>query len=307
MGEFLLLGPVSKDTIIKGDQKTHSVGGAVYYQSKVLDGLGLKYQAAVTLSVEDKEILNSFPDKKSLLPIFKKDTVKFENNYYDDNPNHRYQRSNAPEIPITSEDVLNIFSKMKTQCSGVFLGPLLPSDIPVETVFELRKNNVPIYLGLQGYLRHFDGCDITLQPLKDIEELLKLINILFLDEKEARAVGNPGDSLEEIALCLSTKGPEEVIITCGNRGSIIYSAKKERAFKIMPYSPIILNDPTGLGDTYMAAYISRKLVSKDPQDCGRFASMVATIKLESLNGFDKNWDYVEKRLKNIKYHRVTEK
>ncbi len=296
MGELLLLGPVSKDTIIKGDQKTHSVGGAVYYQSRVLAGLGLKYKAAVTLSVEDKEILNSFPDKKSILPIFKEETVKFENNYYDDNPNHRFQRSNAPKIPFTSEDILKIFSKMKGSCSGVLLGPLLPTDIPLGTVFELSKKDIPIYLGLQGYLRQFDGCDITLQPLNDLEELLKLVNTLFLDEKEARAVGNPEDSLEEIACCLSTKGPEEVIITCGSRGSIIYSRKKERAFKIMPYAPIILNDPTGLGDTYMAAYISRKLVSNEPQDCGKFASMVATIKLESLNGFDKDWDYVEKRL-----------
>jgi nucleoside kinase len=101
MGEFLLLGPVSKDTIIRRNQKTHSVGGAVYYQSKVLCGLGLKYKAAVTLSVEDKDILNCFPDKNSILPIFKEDTVKFENNYYDENPNHRFQRSNAPRIPIT--------------------------------------------------------------------------------------------------------------------------------------------------------------------------------------------------------------
>lgn len=297
MGKFLLLGPVSKDTIIKADQKIHSVGGAVYYQSRVLNGLGLKYQAAVTLAVEDKELLNHFPDKKNILPIFKEDTVKFENNYYDDNPNHRFQRSNAPEIPITSEDVINIFSQMSGHCHGVLLGPLLPSDIPLETVFELSKNNIPIYLGMQGYLRQFDGCDITLRPLKDIEELLKMVNILFLDEKEAHAVGNSIDSLEEIARCLSTKGPEEVIITCGDRGSIIYSREKKRAFKIMPYAPLRLNDPTGLGDTYMAAYISRKLVSNDPQDCGRFASMVATIKLESLNGFDKNRDYVEKRLK----------
>lgn len=298
MGEFLLLGPVSKDTIIKDGQKTHSVGGAVYYQSRVFDGLGLKYKAAVTLAVEDKDILNYFPDKKSILPIFKEDTVKFENNYYDDNPNHRFQRSNAPKIPITAEDVLNIFSKMRGQCNGVLMGPLLPSDIPLETVIELSKNNIPVYLGLQGYLRQFDGCDITLRPLNQLEKLLKLVNILFLDEKEARAVGKSEDLLEDIAGDLSRKGPEEVIITCGDRGSIIYSREKERAFKIMPYPPLILNNPTGLGDTYMAAYISRKLVSKDPQDCGRFASMVATIKLESSGGFNKNWDFVEKRIKN---------
>ncbi|MDO8870385.1 MAG: PfkB family carbohydrate kinase [Methanobacteriaceae archaeon] len=297
MGEFLLLGPVSKDTIIRRNQKTHSVGGAVYYQSKVFNGLGLNYKAAVTLAVEDKDILNRFPDKNSILPIFKKDTVKFENNYYDENPNHRFQRSNAPRIPITKEDISNIFSKMGGKCNGILLGPLLPSDIPLETVLELSKKNIPIYLGFQGYLRQFDGCDISLEPLSEIKKLLNLVDILFLDEKEARVVGNPDDNLSEIARKLSLNGPQEVIITCGNRGSIIYSCEKRTAFKIMPYAPTKLNDPTGLGDTYMAAYISRKIMSNDPQDCGKFASMVATIKLESSNGFDKNWQYIEKRLK----------
>ena len=297
MGEFLLLGPVSKDTIIRRNQKTHSVGGAVYYQSKVLSGLGLNYKAAVTLAVEDKDILNFFPDKNSILPIFKEDTVKFENNYYDENPNHRFQRSNAPRIPITKEDISKIFSKMNGKCNGILLGPLLPSDIPLETVLELSKKNIPIYLGLQGYLRQFDGCEISLEPLSEIKKLLNLVDILFLDEKEARAVGNPEDNLSEIARKLSLNGPEEVIITCGSRGSIIYSGEKRTAFKIMPYAPTKLNDPTGLGDTYMAAYISRKLMSNDPQDCGKFASMVATIKLESSEGFDKNWQYIEKRLK----------
>ncbi|MDP3033508.1 MAG: PfkB family carbohydrate kinase [Methanobacteriaceae archaeon] len=299
MGEFLLLGPVSKDTIIRRNQKTHSVGGAVYYQSKVLNGLGLNYKAAVTLSVKDKDILNRFPDKNSILPIFKEDTVKFENNYYDENPNHRFQRSNAPRIPITKEDISNIFSKMGGKCNGILLGPLLPSDIPLETVLELSKKNIHLYLGLQGYLRQFDGCEISLEPLIEIKKLLNLVDILFLDEKEARAVGNPDDNLSEIARKLSLNGPQEVIITCGSRGSIIYSGEKRTAFKIMPYAPIKLNDPTGLGDTYMAAYISRKLMSNDPQDCGKFASMVASIKLESSEGFDKNWQYIEKRF--IKY------
>lgn len=298
MGEFLLLGPVSKDTIIRQNQKTHSVGGAVYYQSKVLSGLGLNYKAAVTLAVEDKDILYRFPDRNSILPIFKENTVKFENNYYDENPNHRFQRSNAPRIPITKEDISKIFSKMGDKCNGILLGPLLPSDIPLETVLELSKKNIPLYLGLQGYLRQFDGCEISLEPLIEIKKLLNLVDILFLDEKEARAVGNPEDNLSEIARKLSLNGPQEVIITFGSRGSIIYSGEKRTAFKIMPYAPTKLNDPTGLGDTYMAAYISRKLMSNDPQDCGKFASMVATIKLESSNGFDKNWQYIEKRLKN---------
>ncbi|MCK9152044.1 PfkB family carbohydrate kinase [Methanobacterium alcaliphilum] len=303
MGSFLLLGPVSKDTIIKKNQKTHRIGGAVYYQSMVLSGLGLKHTAAVTLSKEDKFILDEFPDKTKVIPLFKRDTVKFENNYYDHDPNHRIQRSNAPKIPVTVEDVENIFTLFKDkkrQFDGVLLGPLLPWDIPMETINKIHDLNIPIYMGLQGYLRHFDGCDIHLEPLKRVNVILKYVKILFLDEGEARAIAPNETSLAKIGQLLSGYGPDEVIITCGNRGSVIYSKKESKAFIIKAFPPSKLTDPTGLGDTFMAAYISCHVTGNSLEECGRFAAMVSTIKLENKNGFKKDWNYVLNRLNKNK-------
>lgn len=303
MGNFLILGPVSKDTIIKNDKKIHRIGGAVYYQSKVLSGLGQSHVAAVTLSKEDRDLLDEFPSQTQVFPLFKKDTVKFENKYYNNDPNHRIQRSNAPKIPITSEDILGIISlnfESKSQLDGVLLGPLLPWDIPLETINKIHNLGIPIYMGLQGYLRHFEGCDIYLEPLKRVNEILKFVKIVFLDEGEARAIVPHETSLEKIGKLLSKYGPEEIIITCGDRGSVIYSKEKSEAIKIKAYPPIKLIDPTGLGDTYMAAYISCHVKGKSQEECGKFASMVSTIKLENKDGFEKDWDYVVNKLKKEK-------
>ncbi|MBV1729393.1 MAG: hypothetical protein KUA33_03970 [Methanobacterium sp.] len=54
MSGFLILGPLSKDTIIKDGLKTHSVGGAVYYQSRVFSSLNLNHTAVVTLAADDQ-------------------------------------------------------------------------------------------------------------------------------------------------------------------------------------------------------------------------------------------------------------
>ncbi len=300
MGKFLLIGPLSMDTIIKGTKKTYSIGGAVYYQSRVFSALGIKHTALTTLSKDDESILNHFPQGTDLFPLFKEETVKFENNYPDINrPNYRVQRSNAPEIPITSEDIQRFFFENEDQWDGVLLGPLLPTDIPIETVEYFYKKSIPIYLGAQGYLREFEECNLQLKPVEKLKKILKMVEILFLDQKESKALLEITEndlSLHEIGRVISDKGPQEVVITCGDRGSYIYSGKDNVSSKIKAYTPFKLRDPTGLGDTYMAAYLARKKATDNCVDCGNFAAMVSTIKLESKNGFNKSAEYVNDRL-----------
>jgi hypothetical protein len=300
MGGFLLVGPVSKDTIVKGNKKKHSIGGAVYYQSKVLSGLGINHTAVVTLSEEDKDILTQFHKDTVLIPFFKKETVKFENNYPDLNkPNFRIQRSNAPEIPITAHDISKVFSECGDDFEGVLLCPLLPTDIPGDTVEYIFNKNIPIYLGAQGYIREFEECDVHLKPKENLMKLLKMVKILFLDEKESRAllgIESVQFSFDDMGKSIASKGPGELVITCGDKGSYIYSHNDQRGYKIRSFPPLKLRDPTGLGDTYMASYLAQKRITSNPVDCGNFAAMVSTIKLESKKGFNRDMNYVQNRL-----------
>jgi sugar/nucleoside kinase (ribokinase family) len=44
-------------------------------------------------------------------------------------------------------------------------------------------------------------------------------------------------------------------------------------------------DATGCGDTYLAAYLARRITSHDLGECGAFAAVAAAINLESFGAF----------------------
>lgn len=292
MSCITLIGPVSQDTIIKGNSNYKSPGGAVFYQSSVLSSLEINTNAIVTISRNDKELLKAFPSKINLIPLYVKETIKFQNIYPDNDPNHRIQKAKVPHNPIK-----NITSQIEGS-DALLLGPLCPYDIPLKTIEELSILKIPIYLGAQGYLRHLIGDKIVLKPWNGFKKYLKFINTLFIDQNESAIILGEKHSLEETARKLASFGPREVIITCGSRGSVIYSRKSDRAYKIPAFKPEKIEDPTGLGDTYMAAYATRKLEIEDPKKCGIFAAAVSALKLENKGPFKGKRELIHNKCKN---------
>lgn len=279
MAGFLILGPLSKDTIIQDGIKTSSLGGAVYYQSLVFSTLQVEHTAVVTLSWKDRGLLDHFPKNTIIKPVFKKDTVNFENKYLNNDPNCRSQRSNAPKISITRDDLLKLdLSELDFQ--GIILSPLLPWDLPLDTLNYLYQTGVPLYAGAQGYLRDIKQDKIILKPCPDFYQVLERIKILFLDQHELGALKkNKDESPQDVTARLLSYGLEEIVVTCGDKGSFIYS--KHQSFKIKAYPPAKVVDPTGLGDTYLAAYLACKSQNSDSLKCGKLASYLASLKLEN--------------------------
>ncbi len=151
MPKITLIGPITEDTIIKGDLTYKSIGGAIYYQSGVLSNIGINTKAIVTISKDDKELLNAFSDDVEIIPIFVDETIKFQNIYPDNDPNNRIQKAIIPCNPIDINKILSL----NMECSdALMLGPLDPYDIPLKTIKYLSRLKIPIYLGAQGYLRH---------------------------------------------------------------------------------------------------------------------------------------------------------
>ena len=73
-----------------------------------------------------------------------------------------------------------------------------------------------------------------------------------------------------------------MIITRGDRGAVIYSqiiAENKNIHDIPSFPPEEIVDPTGLGDTFMAAYAVKKLETPDPVECGRFAAHISSLKM----------------------------
>ncbi len=301
MAKFIIIGPLAKDKIIKNNSTYQSIGGAVYYQTAVFSKLGIDNTVVMTLAEKDKDLVGDLPDNTDILPIYNEETMEFENIYPDNNPNHRIQRGFIPNNPINPGNLSKINFEIY---DAILLSPLSPSDLPLNTLKYLSQFKTPIYLGAQGYMRHIDNGKVVLKPWNEYIKFLKFVKLLFLDEMEARVIlGMFTGNCNEIARILSSFGPEEVIITRGDRGASIYSQEKgvTQTYDIPAFPPEKITDPTGLGDTFMAAYAAGKLESDNPEECGIFASLVSSLKMEHKGAFRGNRRLIEERVNKLFY------
>ena len=290
---LLLLGPVTKDTIRKDGTAYKNTGGATYYQSTALMNLGANVTVAATLATEDRSLLNKFHPDTVIVPIWTEQTMEFENIYPDPlNPNLRTQRANIPYNPVLPKHLqtLDIHG-----FDAVYILPLCPDDIPLETVRYIASFRKPVFIGAQGYLRHLHEEKVVLYPWLDFQEFAPYINMLFVDDTEARCILEAPDAeLPDVALRLASTGINEVIVTCGDRGALIVS--DSRQYIIPAFAPAAITDPTGLGDTYMAAYTFQRLRGFEVSSAGKFAATTATMKLEYKGAFRGNYEEVEERM-----------
>ena len=76
---------------------------------------------------------------------------------------------------------------------------------------------------------------------------------------------------------------DELVITDGSNGSRIISDNYET--KINAFACDNIADATGCGDTYMAAYISRRINGYSIKHSGEFASKIASEKLTKFGHY----------------------
>ena len=104
---LVVIGPVTMDLILIGDESSKKVGGATYFQSFVFEKFYSDYMAIVNCA--DENMISSFPDSDKVRLIKKEDTHFFINNYpFADDLDVREQLSNFADIPILPEDLEGI-------------------------------------------------------------------------------------------------------------------------------------------------------------------------------------------------------
>ena len=205
--------------------------------------------------------------------ILKDDTHYFINEYpFEDNLNVRTQLSNFADIPIYKSDLEKLLPE---DIDAFVINPLNRNDFPQDTIDYLKSFDVPIFISVQGFLRVpndkvNENYTIKLDNFDKLDSILDGVSSIFMDEVEASIIGEGFDV-------------DEMVITDGSNGSRIIS---DREIKIDAVKCDNLCDTTGCGDTFMAAYISQKLLSKSPQIAGDFASLIASRKIESFGPYN---------------------
>jgi len=102
------------------------------------------------------------------------------------------------------------------------------------------------------------------------------------------------------AIKLASYGIDEVVITLGSKGSLIYS--KNRFYSIPAFPVKKMADATGCGDTYMAGYIYKRLESSGIEEAGKFASAIATLKLQKFGPYSGSKVEIDRFLKDSAKH-----
>lgn len=261
---LVVIGPVTKDLIVIGERKSDKVGGATYFQSFVFEKFYNDYLTIVNCG--DEALVDDFPDLSKVKVIKKNSTHFFINKYpFEDNRNIRQQLSNFADIPILPSDLKDILPE---KIDGFVLNPLNRHDFPPETIEFLKGFDVPIFMSVQGFLRLPDmkvneNYTLKLDYFDELPTILSGVSLIFMDEAESTIIGEVSDV-------------DEIVITNGSHGSRIIGSDEIKIDAVFCDNVV---DTTGCGDTYMAAYISKRLKGCSIKSSGDFASRIASEKI----------------------------
>lgn len=275
MLDLCIIGHISLDKIVTPQSVAFKPGGTSIYMAKSLLHSGLKYKLVTALSFQERQFVDDLrAEGVEVDALPSPHTVYFENIYSEDQ-DHRDQRVEQKALPFRVANMPPIDAKI------VHLGPLLYDDIPTKLIENLSKKSL-VSLDAQGYLRHVRQKKVVYQDWSDKKRVLPFVHTLKANEHEMNVLTGQRDAREG-ARYLADLGVQEVIITLGSKGSLIY--KDGIFYPIMAAQPTAVVDATGCGDTYMAGYLWRRLQGSSIEEAGEFGSILAALKISSSGPF----------------------
>lgn len=268
--DICCIGHITHDHIETPDHHADLPGGTVWYFANAMARIGAERFLAVTsVGAEDMESVERLRRRgveTRLIPSRK--TVFFENIYGEDS-NDRRQRVLEKADPFGIADLEGI------EATVFHLGYLLADDFEPGVIEKLSERG-KVSIDVQGLLRHVEGDRVLPSDWEDKIRLLPYIDTLKANEHEMYALTGTTDPFEAGRI-LEGYGVRESVLTLGDRGSLIYVDGKAHRVEAIPVGKV--TDATGCGDTYMAVYLRRRLDGKSPEESGREASELCSLKV----------------------------
>lgn len=286
------IGYITRDKIVTPDNTVNMPGGTAYYFAKAVSRLRAENFLLVTaLAEEDKaaaEEIASEGIEVKLVPTVH--SHSFEN-IYGNNPNERRQRVTAQADPFRIADLKDV------QANIIHLGTLLADDFSLEVIKYLASRST-LAADVQGFLRKVENEKVFPVDWAEKREALKYIHTLKANESEMEVLTGC-DEPHEAALLIADWGVKTVLLTLGDKGSLIYSGGQ--FYDIPAYPTMKVVDATGCGDTYMAGYLYKRSLGASYQEAGCFAAAMCTIKLQSHGPFCGTEESVNAIISSIRY------
>ncbi|MCA6434997.1 MAG: PfkB family carbohydrate kinase [Bacteroidota bacterium] len=242
---LLVVGTVAFDAIETPFGKTDKiVGGAASY---IALASSYFYKDIQLVSV----IGDDFPD--SFLNTLKSQSVKLdglqikkgEKSFFWSGKYHN--DLNSRDTLDTQLNVLANFDPIvpenSKECDFLMLGNLVPA-VQKKVITQLKKRPKLIVLDTMNF-----WMDIALDDLK---ENLKLIDVLTINDSEARQLSGEY-SLVKAAQKILAMGPSTLVIKKGEHGALLFNKKEVFFAPALPLEEVF--DPTGAGDSFAGGFI----------------------------------------------------
>jgi sugar/nucleoside kinase (ribokinase family) len=277
--DVCVIGHVARDiNSIGGVEHEPSPGGAAYYSTMVYRRLGMQAAVVTRVAAQDGALLHELKDAGvAVFNLPSEVTTTFRNDYPSvDDPDLRIQRVAARAGPIAVAALPDVRARIWQ------IGPLTQSDVELAMIGHCAALGGLVGMDVQGLTRAVvDGKVQASAPRARLDDLRDL-DVLKADEEEMLTY--TGDATVEAAVrTVRGAGVREVLVTRGSEGAIIYGPGAPLPIAAIP--PRRTVDATGCGDTYLAAYLARRITSDDLRECGEFAAAAAAINIEAFGAF----------------------
>lgn len=264
------IGHITLDKVITPRFTAYMPGGTAYYFAKALKNIDLdSFQLITSLAAtEMHEVEKLRSEGIDVKAIISHKSVFFENKYGED-MNERTQRVLAKADPFTIDNLSGAESDI------FHLGTLLADDFSLDVIKYLSEKGI-VSVDVQGYLRKVEGEKVVAVDYDEKLAALPYIGILKANEMEMETLTGTSNP-HEAARILAEWGVKEVVLTLGDKGSLIYADGIFHEIPAFPAKDVV--DATGCGDTYMAGYLYKRSRGASCDEAGAFAAAMCSIKL----------------------------
>lgn len=284
MYDICCIGHITLDKVVTPSKTMHMAGGTSFYFSNAIHNMDVKYCLVTAIAETEMQAVDDLRAKKIEVNVLPSEHTVYFENIYSDNLDNRTQRV------LQTADSFTV-SQLSDVHAGIFhLGPLLADDIPLELIKSLSVKG-RVSLDVQGYLRKVQDENVCPIDWADKKEGMQYVDILKASDSEMEVLTGCSDVRKGAAI-LYDAGIEEVVITLGSKGAVIFDGDKY--YDIKAYRPKAEIDATGCGDTFMAGYLYQRVKGVGIQASGEFAAAMASLKIESYGPFTGN----EKEIRN---------
>ena len=280
--DIAFVGNYTKDTIVSAAGTRIVDGGAFNYGAHVAVQMGLRTAAITRLAAEDWHVVEALA--RLGIDVFAEATphstcLRLE-----------YPTSNVDEriIYVASTAGSLIPQQVAPVSARVFVvGASFRGEVGLDLFQELATKDALIATDVQGFVRVVRDGRLVFESWPDNHAILAHVDILKADAVEAEILTGETE-IHRAAQALAGLGPGEIVLT--HRGGLLVYASGQ--FYEAGFFPAQLIGRSGRGDTCLAAYVARRLISP-PAEATVWAAAATSLKMEAEGPFRRDPGDVE--------------